>query len=304
MEPTKCVLKGPPPQRHLLVSNNRLRPEALCQLILAQPVPARLRTSEPGVKDAVCMFRVSTPSPTDTPRRLLAGLLACVGGFVNSAGLLLIGAFTSHVTGNVGRLANDIAALDLGAALAALVMITAFFSGAFLANLLVESGLFRQRENAVALVLVGEAALLCTFVVATHWRFFAVEARGMDLNAAVLCMAMGMQNSLITRLSGATVRTTHLTGVVTDLGIETAHWVRWYGSRFRASRGEASYERPNDKKLKLLLTIAGAFTGGAVCGAAAVLHLRRHVMWIPAFALLACAAYAVRSARSRARLAA
>ncbi len=251
------------------------------------------------------MFRVSTPSPTDTPRRLLAGLLACIGGFVNSAGLLLIGAFTSHVTGNVGRLANDIAALDLGAALAALAMITAFFSGAFLANLLVESGLFRHRENAVALVLVGEAALLCTFVVATHWRFFAVEARGMDLNAAVLCMAMGMQNSLITRLSGATVRTTHLTGVVTDLGIETAHWVRWYGLRFRASRSvarDASYERPNDKKLKLLLTIAGAFTGGAVCGAAAVLHLRRHVMWIPAFALLACAAYAVHSARNRARL--
>ena len=45
---------------------------------------------------------------------------------------------------------------------------------------------------------------------------------------------MGMQNSLVTRLSGAVVRTTHLTGVVTDLGIEAARWYRWHRAKLRA----------------------------------------------------------------------
>jgi uncharacterized membrane protein YoaK (UPF0700 family) len=244
-----------------------------------------------------------SPAPTEASSRLLAGFLACIAGFVNSAGFVLIGAFTSHVTGNVGRFANDVAAADVSAAIAALAMIFAFFAGAFLANLLVESALFTHRESAVAVVLVGEATMLGLFVAAAHLRFFSVQPRGMDLNAAVLCAAMGMQNSLITRLSGATVRTTHLTGVVTDLGIETAHWVRWRGARWRAlRRSSATFvenDRPDGQKLKLLLTIASAFTAGAVVGAAASLHLHRNVMAVPALGLVACAVYALHIARKR-----
>lgn len=247
------------------------------------------------------MFRIRHPAPTESSSRLLAGFLACIAGFVNSAGFLLIGAFTSHVTGNVGRLANDVAVADIGAAASALLMIFAFFMGAFLANLLVESSVFSRREHAVALVLLVEAALLGLFVVAAHLSFFSIRPRGMDLNAAVLCAAMGMQNSLITRLSGATVRTTHLTGVVTDLGIEAAHWLRWrrarWGARSEPAETPATSSRPDGRKLSLLLTIAGAFTVGASTGASAVLCLHRYVMAIPALGLVSCALYALRSAR-------
>lgn len=41
-----------------------------------------------------------------------------------------------------------------------------------------------------------------------------------DLLACVMLFAMGLQNSLVTKVSNATVRTTHLTGLFTDLGIE------------------------------------------------------------------------------------
>ena len=41
-----------------------------------------------------------------------------------------------------------------------------------------------------------------------------------NLIAFTLLFAMGLQNSLVTRISDAVVRTTHLTGLFTDLGIE------------------------------------------------------------------------------------
>ena len=54
------------------------------------------------------MFTHEGPGRPDRLNQKLAGYLAFVGGYVNSAGFILIGTFTSHVTGNVGRLANDL----------------------------------------------------------------------------------------------------------------------------------------------------------------------------------------------------
>ena len=49
-------------------------------------------------------------------------------------------------------------------------------------------------------------------------------------------MACGLQNAMVTTYSGSTMRTTHLTGMVTDLGIACGHFLRgtaidWF--RFR-----------------------------------------------------------------------
>lgn len=249
------------------------------------------------------MFRVRSPDQSAAQSRLLAGYLAAIGGFVNSAGFVLIGSFTSHVTGNVGRLAGDIASADVTAATAALGMIVAFFLGAFFASLGVESSVLGRKEKAVALMLLVEAALLVLFMMASRVSFFSARARGMDLNAAVLCCAMGMQNSLVTRLSGAVVRTTHLTGVVTDLGIELSRWFRWWRGELsrtlhvRLMLGEVPLERPNQPKIALLGVIAGAFSSGAIFGAIAVGHLHRNVMAIPAFALVLGALHALRISR-------
>ena len=140
-----------------------------------------------------------------------------VGGFV------LIGSFTSHVTGNVGRLANDLADGQYGAAVAVRPMFVAFLAGAFVASMAIESNVFGRTANAYGVALLGEAALLVLFTGISHLTPVA-HPRAQDAEAALLCGAMGMQNSLVTRLSGAVVRTTHLTGVFTDLGIEGARW--------------------------------------------------------------------------------
>lgn len=249
------------------------------------------------------MFQHQGPSRSERQNRILAGYLAFVGGFVNSAGFVLIGSFTSHVTGNVGRLANDLAYGQYDAAAAVLPMLLAFFGGAFVASMVVESGVFGRTANAYGVALLGEAALLVLFTAITQLTNLP-HPRVLDSEAVLLCAAMGMQNSLVTRLSGAVVRTTHLTGVFTDLGIEGARWFRWWRGalskriRLKLSFGQNPPEKPAVVKVALLATIAVSFTLGAATGALLVVRFHHATMVLPSVALVACAAYAFVSRRS------
>ncbi len=179
------------------------------------------------------MFKHQGPSRSPRLNAILAAYLAFVAGSVNSSGFVLVGSFTSHVTGNVGRVANDVASRDADAAFGALIMIAAFFAGAFIASMIVESDVLGTVAYAYGAALAIEASLLVAFMLASAGRGGGHLLH--DMEGALLCGAMGMQNSLVTRLSGAVVRTTHLTGVITDLGIEGARWFRWW--RWQRVRG-------------------------------------------------------------------
>ena len=174
-------------------------------------------------------------------------------------------------------------------------MIGAFFAGAFVASMMIESAAFGATPNAYGAALALESMILAGFV--------AIAVPPRPAEATLPCVAMGMQNSLVTRLSGAIVRTTHVTGVVTDLGIEAARWFRWwrealsraFGLRFTIGKNAA--ERPAPAKIGLLATIAGAFVSGATVGAALALSAGRWALVLPAAALAFGAAYALRTAR-------
>ncbi|HTB72580.1 MAG TPA: YoaK family protein [Polyangiaceae bacterium] len=249
------------------------------------------------------MFRHQGARRSDRDNRILAGYLAFFGGFVNSAGFILIGSFTSHVTGSVGRFANDLVARQLDAAAAALTLIGAFFAGAFLVTMTIESTFFGRTPRAYGAALATEALLLAVFTLASDLTREA-HPRLRDAEAAILCTAMGMQNALVTRLSGAVVRTTHLTGVVTDIGIESARWFRWWrgelSSRLQVklSFGSNPPERPAGVKLALLVTIAASFTLGAIAGATSGVALHHAAMIIPAVGVGASSAYAFATARA------
>jgi uncharacterized membrane protein YoaK (UPF0700 family) len=243
------------------------------------------------------MFRHQGPARSDRQNRIVAGYLAAVGGFVNSSGFLLVGSFTSHVTGNIGRLTSDLASKDLHAAVAAATMVAAFFSGAFVASVAIESTFFRNVGRAYGAALVGEAALLGAFILVAHFTH-GEHPRLQDARALFLCAAMGLQNSLVTRLSGAVIRTTHMTGTITDLGIESARWFRWWRASLSQrldlplSFGRRPTERPSGVKVVLLLTMACAFILGGICGAILVVRLREAALLVPTAAVLACALYA------------
>lgn len=245
------------------------------------------------------MFRHEGPSRSPRKNAQLAGYLALVAGYVNSGGFILIGSFTSHVTGNVGRMSNDIALGDAPAALLAAFMVLAFFAGAVISSIVLEWRASRGAPRAYAAALAFEGTLLLVFVfVAGLSR--ATHARVLDAEAAILSAAMGAQNALVTRLSGAVVRTTHLTGVVTDLAIELATWYRQH--RGHAARPSQSASRgggrPPLDKVNLLLIIVVAFVVGAALGALLTLRASRWAMIAPAAAVFAASANAFLTKKS------
>ncbi len=238
------------------------------------------------------MFQTEGDQRSDRHNRILAGYLALVAGFVNSAGFILVGSFTSHVTGNVGRLADNFALGHRAAAVLAATMIGAFFLGAFLASMAIESKLLSRRPYVYGALLLGEAGLLGAFFVLAR-LMDTTNPRYLDSLALLLCAAMGLQNSLVTRLSGAVVRTTHLTGVVTDLGIEAARWFRFW--RAHVSRrmqirltvgGSPPARPPHAPKAILLLTILGAFVLGSTAGAILAVRLGHASLAVPLVLLL------------------
>ena len=245
------------------------------------------------------MFRHEGPEREHHHNQALAAYLALVAGFVNSAGFVLVGTFTSHVTGNVGRFADDLA-LGGDAAVFAALMVVAYFAGAFWASVAIESDVVRHRPWTYGGLLIVEAALLVVFI-ALSGAFASPTARVHDIEAMLLCAAMGMQNSLVTRLSGAVVRTTHLTGVVTDLGIEAARWFRYWRKRLgerthvRLVAGSAQAIAPHGPKTRLLLTILGAFVVGGMGGALAAHAWDRRALALPIGALLIGGAFALRA---------
>jgi len=240
------------------------------------------------------VFRHEGPSRDARTNRRIAGYLAFVAGFVNSGGFVMIHSFTSHVTGSVGRLGHDLAAGQVAAAVSALLLIVSFFAGAFFASMLIEGYARARIALGYAVALLVQGLLLVAFILVAGVSP-SVHPRVLDAEAAILCSALGMQNSLVTRISGAVVRTTHLTGVVTDLAIEAAHWYRFHRAKLGLPAmfgGDIRPERPHLPQALLLGVIFAAFMLGTVVGAVLTLRISRWAMVLPAILVLALSGHA------------
>lgn len=86
----------------------------------------------------------------------------------------------------------------------------------------------------------------------------------------LLCFIMGLQNAIITKLSGARIRTTHVTGLVTDMGIELGKLFYWNAARHDPDK---PFVRADRRKLKLLASLVALFFVGGVAGAIGFKHL-------------------------------
>lgn len=156
----------------------------------------------------------------ETPAWITAGGLAlsCGAGCINAVGFLgLHHQALTHLTGTVSILSIEAIEADYAMAGHALLVIVFFFLGALVSGAVIrQSTLKLGRRYGVALAL--ESVLLFAAV--------AFLRRGAFAGDCLASMACGLQNAMATSYSGAVVRTTHLTGVVTDLGIACGHWLR------------------------------------------------------------------------------
>jgi hypothetical protein len=105
--------------------------------------------------------------------------------------------------------------------------------------------------------------------------------------------AMGLQNATITRISGGVVRTTHVTGVLTDLGLEGVQFVFWFRDRTRGRLVQRlkrafrlSPRHPSLQRLLLLASIWASFLFGVVFGAAAWQYFAMNALAAPVGFLL------------------
>jgi uncharacterized membrane protein YoaK (UPF0700 family) len=191
----------------------------------------------------------------------LAVALAFVAGAVNAGGFFAVGQYTSHMTGILSALADNLAlgALALAAQLSA--MLAAFAVGAAASAILINWARRADPDRQYALPLALEGVLILTF-----GALGAAMPAGPVFPAAgaiLLCFILGLQNATITKISGARMRTTHVTGMVTDIGIEL-------GKAAYAGLGGAEVRRavqPDWKKLGMLTRIVGMFFAGGLSGA-------------------------------------
>ena len=197
--------------------------------------------------------------------RQLGCLLAFVAGAVNAGGFLAVQRYTSHMTGIISSIADH---LVLGApwlALAAVVSLAAFMAGTVITTLLILWARRRAMHSEYALSLMLEAGLLLVFGLMganLHlWTELLVPG-----TVLLLCFIMGLQNAVVTKISNAEIRTTHMTGVVTDLGIALGRLL--YGRR----DGALAFALPvqaNPERLVVLTTLLAMFLIGSLLGALA-----------------------------------
>ncbi len=190
----------------------------------------------------------------------LGASLSFVAGATNAGGFLAVGRYTSHMTGVLSSIADNLALGQLMLALAGFMALLAFLGGAMTTAWMVNWSLRRQLRSAFARPLVVEAGLLLVFgFFGAAINFFA--GLFMPLTVLVLCFIMGLQNALITKISNAEIRTTHVTGLMTDIGIELGKLLYFNGVN------QPVKVLANRRKLKIHLTLVAFFFIGGVLGA-------------------------------------
>lgn len=164
------------------------------------------------------MFRHKGNTRTFGHNLKLASSLSFVAGIVNICGLFAFATLTTNVTGHFGYFADEIVKNDYSKAIIYINYILFFLLGAFCSSLISEYFLKKHPKSPHFLPLTIEFILLT--VIGFGDFIFPDENQFFEIGSYILLFTMGLQNALVTKVSQSIVRTTHLTGLFTDLGIE------------------------------------------------------------------------------------
>lgn len=193
--------------------------------------------------------------------RHLGYWLAWIAGAANAGGFLVVAEYTSHMTGIVSALADHLALGQFLLAAAGLISVASFMAGAAACAWLVHWARRHALHSEYALPLLLEAGLMLMFGLLGH-SIQLHSAFYVPYTVLLLCFMMGLQNAIITKISQAEIRTTHVTGLVTDVGIGLGRWLFW--KQYGVEEGVA---RENRLRLFLHAALVVLFLLGGVLGA-------------------------------------
>lgn len=180
--------------------------------------------------------------------------LAFIAGAINAGGFMAVSQYTSHMTGIISLAADNIVLGNWLLAVSMVCYILCFIFGATTTTIFVIWGRNRHLHSCYALPIAIEGVLLLIFGVFNNKLepFYIIS---------LLCFLMGLQNAVITKITNTTIRTTHITGMSTDIGIELGRIIH---SFFDKKFPRVLY---NKEKLILHLSIVSLFLLGGVVGA-------------------------------------
>lgn len=198
---------------------------------------------------------------TKLPRWIWTGAwaLSFIAGIVNVVGLLgFEHQAITHLTGNTSMLAEAVASFNLVSTLHFAALIGSFVAGCALSGFIIQdSTLQLGRRYGVALFIVAILLFVSVPLLEHQSSYGMYTAAG----------ACGLQNAMVSTYSGAVVRTTHVSGMFTDLGIFLGHSLRGV---------------PIDsRRLKLSITVISGFFCGGVIGAFLYQSIAYSALYIP-----------------------
>lgn len=200
---------------------------------------------------------------------VLGCVMALVAGAVNAGGFLAIQKYTSHMTGIISGIADDLIVSEARLVMAGIAALACFVSGAMTTAIFINWARRYALHSEYALSLMLEALLLLAFGLLGANLNVLVEVF-VPTTVLLLCFIMGLQNALMTKVSKAEIRTTHMTGVVTDMGIELGRLLYWNKSKHHPPEQNV---RANRKKLFIHLSVFISFLLGGILGAVSFKHV-------------------------------
>lgn len=219
------------------------------------------------------MFRHKGKTRTLAHNLRIATLLSFVAGLINVAGFLSVQKLTTNVTGHFAFFVDEFFKQNFWEGLHYFLYIVFFFLGSFFSNFSIELTSKINDRLIYRIPVIAESFILL---------FLAIFGQKLISNAPnviaySLLFAMGLQNSLVTTISNATVRTTHLTGLFTDLGIELSQ-LFFYKLKEQKDKLYSS--------IKLRLTIISFFFLGGLIGGILYTKINLYVLAFASVLLL------------------
>ncbi|WP_119344206.1 YoaK family protein [Facilibium subflavum] len=174
-----------------------------------------------------------------------AVLLPFNGGFINAATLVsFLHNSVGYVTGNIAYAGTYFAEHDILMFFRMMLLIFSFLIGAIISSLIVKSEYY-HRDYRYRVNLMLQLMLVIVAMILLRYHIMGCEY--------LLAGAMGVQNAMTTHYGSALIRTTHMTGTTTDLGVLIAHWIK--------NNQVALW------KIRLYLILILSFLVGAISGA-------------------------------------
>ena len=195
----------------------------------------------------------------------LAAAMAFTAGGADAIGLAATGRYTAHMSGTTSVTMGRFADGEVHLALLGLVLIVSFLAGATACGFFTAWRHPRSSRNTLPVLLVVEAVLIGSagLTLDTAWN-----SQAPSVAVAILAFGMGLQNATSSKLLGPTVRTTHVTGTLTDIGVDLGSAARDIAT---PSTRRSGLVRDASASLRSGALLAG-FVAGGLCGTFSFTH--------------------------------